>query len=321
MRSATIVLIGCACLLAVSPSELLAEGAVRIDELLEVTKAIEIEAAAWARSERPNIRVTHKLRTIWYNKGSLGPLKTVLETPRESPNDLFVVNRLLSPMLNAAAPVISESLAMIHPISERLAVYKPLATYTEKQLEAMAPAEDADKSLKVAASKRRAEKRKADVIVQKHNQQARAMRTVVFRRMVLARNREEDTVLLKALVQSEKNGDWMYADILEAIRKEARRMSKERAGVFYAALREWWNDLRAADGKGQKTYTDQGSVELLAESNSKFTTHQDITKNRVLTVINQVASSARMPALKDPKNKKPKKKTPTKKKKRGRPRT
>ena len=96
-------------------------------------------------------------------------------------------------------------------------------------------------------------------------------------------------------------------------------MSKERANVFYAALREWWNDLRAADGKGQRTYTDQGSVELLSESNSKFTTHQDIAKNRVLTVINQVASSARMPALKDPKGKKPKKKTPTKKK-RDRPR-
>ena len=313
MRSATIVLIGCALVSFVSPDGVLAEGAIRIDELNEIVKAVEIEAASWAGSTRIGVKVTHRIRNIWYDKGSINPLKTVMEVPRESPNDLFVVNRILSPMINAKPAVIAEALGMIHPISERLAVYKPLPSYTEEQLEAMAPAEDASKTVRALAGKRRAEKRKEELAVQKHNQQARALRAVVYRLMVLARNREEDVRLLKALMVSEKNVDWMYADILEGIRSQARRMSEARGKVIYAALREFWNELRTVKGSGSRTYTDQGSVEIVPESNSKFTTHSDVAKKRTLTVINQVATAGKMPALEDPKAKKPKKKTSTKK--------
>jgi hypothetical protein len=136
--------------------------------------------------------------------------------------------------------------------------------------------------------------------------------------MVRARNRDEDARLLKALVVAEKKRDWMYADILEAIRSQARRMSQARGKVVYGALREFWNDLRAGEGSGAKTYVDQGSVKIVPEGNSQFATHSDVAKNRTLTVINQVASAARMPALKDPKAKKPKKKPSTKKTRRSR---
>jgi len=294
------------------PAIVAGEGAARIDELKDITKAIEIEAEAWANSTRANLKVTHRLRTIWYDQGSINPLRTVLEAERDSPNDLFVTNRLLAPLINAKRKVIAEALVMLHPIAERMAVYKPLPTFTTEQLEAMAPEADAPKSEKDLASKRRAEKYKEEVAVQKHNQQARELRAMVYRLMVRASTREEDAVLLKALVVSEKNRDWMYADILEAIRAEARKMSQVRAKVVYTALRTFWNDLRAGEGSGARTYTDQGSVEIVKGSNSKFTTHSDIAKNRVLTVINQVASSAREPALKDPKAK-PTKKKPAKK--------
>ncbi|MDP7287165.1 MAG: hypothetical protein QGH94_04145 [Phycisphaerae bacterium] len=311
MRSAAIILIGCALVAFVNPAPVRGDGAMRIDELNELVKGVEAQAAAWARSKRENAKMSHNLRNIWYDQGSINPLRTVLEVERPSPNDLFVANRILAPMINAKPKVITEALGMIHTVSERLAVYKDLPTFTEAQLEAMAPPTDAPKSVMDLARKRRGEKKKEELAVQKHNQQARALRLLVYRLMVRARSREEDTRLLKALVVSEKNSDWMFADILEAIRSQARRMSEQRGKVLYGSLREFWNELRAGEGSGAKTYVDQGSVEIVSGSNSKYTTHSDIAKKRTLTVINQVASAAKMPALKDPKAKPPKKKKKT----------
>jgi len=312
MRRATVVLVGCALVAFVSPPEVLGEGAMRIDELKELVSVVEIEAEAWASSQRLKIKVVHQLRNVWYDKGSIGPLKTVLEEERKSPNDIFVANRILSPMINAKPAVIAEAMGMIHSVSERLARYKALPTYNEEELKGLQLADDAPKDLRDRVEKRRAEKRKKELAVQKHNEQARALRAVVYRLMIRARTAEEDALLLKALVVSEKNGDWMYADILEAIRAQARRMKQDRAKVIYEALRAFWNDLRAAGG-ARKTYTDQGSVKIVPLANSQYTTHADVAKNRTLTVINQVASASRMPALRDPKNIKKPKKKPTRK--------
>ena len=140
MRNATIVLIGCALVSFVIPDTVLGEGAMRLDELKEIVKVVEVEADAWARSSYTSGKVTHRIRNVWYDQGSIGPLRTMLELPRETPNDLFVACRIISPMINAKPAVIAEALGMFHPIAERLAVYKELPTYTEKQLEAMAPA-------------------------------------------------------------------------------------------------------------------------------------------------------------------------------------
>jgi hypothetical protein len=203
---------------------------------------------------------------------------------------------------------------MLYPIAERLAVYKDLPTYTETKLKAMAPAGDASEADQDLASKLRAEKRKDELDVKKHNGQVRALRAIVYRMMVRSRNRDQDTRLLKALVASEKNADWMYADILKVIQTEARKMSEARGKVVYAVLREFWDELRVVEGSGKKTYVDQGTVEIVVESNSKFATHSDVAKKRLLKVINQVATAGKMPALRDPRNKKTKKKkTSTKK--------
>ncbi|MBC8373834.1 MAG: hypothetical protein ISS69_09755 [Phycisphaerae bacterium] len=313
MRSATVVLIGCALLALVSPPEVRGAGAMRIDELKELVKVVEAEAEAWASSKRSGIKVTHQLRNVWYDKGSIGPLRTVLDENRKSPHDIFVANRLLSPMINAKPEVIAEAMGMIHAVSERLGKYETLPTYNEEEIKGLQLADDAPKDLRDRVEKRRAEKRKKELEVQKHNQQARALRAVVYRLMIRARTDEEDARLLKALVVSEKNGDWMYADILEAIRSQARRMKEPRAKVVYEALRSFWNDLRAAGG-GSRNYVDQGSVKIVPLANSEYTTHPDVAKNRTLIVINQVASASRMPALRDPKAiKKPKKKPPTRK--------
>ena len=196
MRSATIVLIGCALVSFVGPDTVLGEGAMRLDELKEIVKAVEVEADAWARSSYTTGKVKHRIRNVWYDQGSIGPLRTVLEIPREKPNELFVACRIISPMINAKPAVIAEALGMFHPIAEQLAVYKDLPTYTEKQLEAMAPAEDASEADKDLASKLRAEKRKDELDVQKHNGQVRALRAIVYRMMVRSRNRDQDTRLL-----------------------------------------------------------------------------------------------------------------------------
>jgi len=312
MRRATVVLIGCALVVLVRPPAVRGEGAMRIDELKELVEVIEAEADAWAKSKRLNIKVKHQLRNVWYDKGSIGPLRTVLEEERKSPNDIFVANRLLSPMIYAKPSVIAEAMGMIHGVSERLARYKPLPTYNEEEIKALQLPDDAPKDRRKVVEKRRAEKQEKELAVQKHNEQARALRAVVYRLMIRARTPEEDARLLKALVVSEKNGDWMYADILEAIRSQARRMKEPRAKVIYEALREWWNELRAAGGRA-RNYTDQGSVKIVPLANSQYTTHSDVAKKRTLIVINQVASASRMPALRDPKDiKKPRKKPPKK---------
>ena len=143
---------------------------------------------------------------------------------------------------------------------------------------------------------------------------AREFQCVVTGLVVQDFGRDQDTLLLKALVASEKNADWMYADILGVIQSEARKMSEARGKVVYAALREFWNELRVVKGSGKKTYVDKGTVEIVVESNSKFATHSDVAKKRLLKVINNVATAGKMPALKDPRYKKTKKKkTSTKK--------
>jgi len=304
MRRVSIVLTCCAFVALVSPAAARGDGAMRIDELNELVKGVEAQASAWANSKRPNLKVTHFLRNVWYDQGSISPLRTVLSVERPSPNDIFVANRILGPMLYAKPKVIAEAIGMIRTVSERIAVYKDLPTFTEEQLEAMAPEADSPKSVLVKAAKRRAEKFKEELAVQKHNQQARALRLLVFKLVVRARSREEDARLLATLVESEKKADWMYADILEAIRSQARKMSQPRGKVFYDALRSFWNDLRTREGSGARTYVDKGSVEIVKESNSKFTTHSDVAKKRTLTVINQVCTAAKEPALRDPKDKK-----------------
>jgi len=315
MRSVTVILCGLVFLVLLSPGEVLAEGAIRIDELNELPTIIDAEAEAWATSKRTNTKVTHELRNVWYDEGSIEPLRTVLSAQRKSPQEIFVANRLLSPFIFAKPSVIAKAMGLVHSTATRLAQYKPLPRYTKERLKTFELADNAPADRRKVVEKRRAEKRKKELEVQKHNEQVHALRGIVFKLMVLARVAEEDTRLLKALVDSEKTGDWMYADILEAIRSQTRRMKKDRAKVFYQALREFWNDLRARSGGSSREYVNQGAVKIEPVGNSQFVRQKDIAKKRTLTVINQVASAARMPALRDPKTIKPKRKPPKKPKK------
>jgi len=312
MRNATVILCGLVFIALPGGGEAFGEGAMRIDELKEIVTVIDAEAEAWATSKRTNTKVSHRLTSVWYDEGSIEPLKTVLSEPRKSPQEIFVANRLLSPFIYAKPSVIAKAMGLVHSTATRLAQYKPLPRYTEERLKTFELAEDAPEDRKKLVEKRRAEKLKKEMEVRKHNEQVHALRGIVFRLMVLARVAEEDTKLLKALVDSEKTGDWMYADILEAIRSQARRMKRDRAKVFYQALREFWNDLRARPEQS-KEYVNQGAIKIQTVGNSQFVRRKDVAKNRTLTVINQVASAGRMPALRDPKTIKPKRKPRRKK--------
>ena len=313
MRTFLTALLGCALAASIHTATVLGQGAIRIDEMEELVKEIEAEAEAWVTGRRPDVAMTHRLRAVWYDVESLIPLSKALDVSREPPRDLYVANRLFYPLVQARAHVISESISMVETAWRKMGKYKPYPSYSKAELRKFQMPGGDDKVARGSAEKARGEKLKAEREIQRHNEQVKILQGTMFRLMVLAGNPDHDAKLSKALVLAEEKGSWIYADVLEAIRSQAKRMKRDRAKVFYEGLRKFWDDVRARE-KDKKTYVDDGAAELLPDKETHFVRREDIAKTRILTVINQVAPAARMPALRDPKT--PRK--PTKDPRRGR---
>jgi len=300
MRTSPTALLACAFAVSIHAATVLGDGAVRVDEMEKLVKEIEAEAEAWATGRRPDVAMTHRLRAVWYDVESLIPLSKALDAKREPPRDLYVANRLFYPLLQARPHVISESISMVETAWRKMGKYKPYPSYSKAELKKFQLPEGGDKVAQSSAAKARGEKLKGEREIQRHNEQVHILQGTMFRLMVLAGNPDHDAKLSKALVQAEQQGSWIYADVLEAIRSQAKRMKRDRAKLFYEGLRKFWDDVRARK-RDKKTYVDYGAAELLPDKESHFVRHEDITKMRILTVINQVAPAARMPALRDPK--------------------
>jgi len=228
------------------------------DKLAEVREAMIISGEAPAGespaqqgegSETEGTDVERKLRAVSYDVESLGTLRVVLATRRPPLADVYVANLLLRPLLLAKKEVIREGLPFVKTLCGRLVVYRQMPRYTRAQLESLRlPAnlrpDEGERTRQAFSEVERRQKAKlaGERPYVLYGRQVRQLENSIYQLMVLADDRREDRQLLTAIVDKQRLGLAVYADIVEMIRAEASNMTAERPR---ASTRHLWASARA----------------------------------------------------------------------------
>lgn len=252
-------------------------------EFKDLAAALESAAAKWAEGEKPDRELQRRLRGVNYDESSAELLAARAAETRPTGESLYVLNELLEPLVAARTDAIRAALPHVDRHAGRLATFQPLPEYTERQAEKLA--EDPALQEQKLATERP---------IKLRNEQADRLRRTLTTLKVFANEKPWDRQLVRQLRRQESEGDWGYTDTLETIRAESRRMKRERAKAFYEAVARLGEELRY---QPKRKYVDPGDVKLVADAPSTLAVHEDYAGIRILEVVNQLATPARMPAL------------------------
>ena len=303
------------CLLWSAPAPAAGEPA-RLEELADIaTQAREVaqrwlngpdegeDPADWILRRPLDMEFESRMKRLWYNAGSVAALARVLQSPRDEPADLYLVNRMLRPLLDAKTDVIRQAMPQVRAMHSKFGRYARLPD--NPQPGADAPAEKAKPTQQEQQA--RLQRLKDVAALQFRNEQVSRLKQLTFRLMVYADQAELDRELIGMIRTTESNGKWEYTAMLDAVRAEARRMKQQRATAFYRQLKTLWREmLQREKDQRVRTYEDPSSVKLAAEGTTSGGTHRDNAGNRILKVLNQLAVPAKLPALQNPQPRKSK---------------
>jgi RNase H-fold protein (predicted Holliday junction resolvase) len=226
-------------------------------------------------------------------------LQAVLASQQNALIDMYVANRLLSPLKLSEPQVIVLALPSVKETFKRIGKYERIPQYNKQQRAAMempVKYEPEDKA-RLEAEVQAAQQAKVyrDHYVELHNQFADALMKTVFELMLRSRTVAYDTELVAMLQTHIEKGHLIYMHILESMQTQAAGMSKERAKALYLACKKIWKQMP----KGKKTYVNPTKVEYNGFDNSKFAGETRRADKDLLKTINHLATPAGMPALTD----------------------
>lgn len=301
--------------LALASAALAAEGA-RSEEMKDLAQQAQSLAQKWLDGpagrqsldnwikQRPtSSRLELLMKDLWYDGESISVLETLLGQRKAAPADLYAANCLLRPLLNAKTDVVRKAMPAVQALHQRLGKYEPMPQYTPAQLDKLKDNPE-DKTQDAAKLRQaRIEKLKNDLAAKFQNEQAAVLTRTLARLMVYADQAETDNQLIQMIITAESDGLWDYTVMLEAVRSESATMKKERADRFYQAFYTLWKEVLQRQARVRK-YADPAAAKITAEGAPEEVTHQDNAGERLLKVLNQLAVTARQPALQNPRPRK-----------------
>jgi hypothetical protein len=279
-----------------------AEG-IRKAELDALAKELEASATDWMAGKNPDGALENKIKAVTYDDGSISALVSVLSVSRKDPVDLYVATRLLGPLTMAKPDVVRKAMPSISPICRKLIRYLDFPKLTKQEVDAL-KLPDASLSVektvqaKAELQKRQEAKLAREQPIKLHNEQAYRLEKLFYRLLVLAADSAADQELIDALFRAEQQGLHTFADIAEMVRAEVANLGEKRAKFYYEGLKRFCSDPRILYKKHR--YKDLGKVNLNLQDTSGFDSKEESTGEFLVKVINQIATSAKMPALKVP---------------------
>jgi hypothetical protein len=218
-------------------------------------------------------------------------------TGRKDPQNLYIANKLTIPVMMAKSELIAKIVPAVGEAYRSAGGYKDFPKYTAEELGSFkTPKSSPATSAPAGSSERQQSKLDKERPIALHDQQLYLLEIGYARLLLYANTPEFDDELLGLLKDTESKGILTYADILTAIREEARRFSKERAKKYYDVLAKLGADLRLK----RKTYTKPDDAQLAPDDNSHLGTKIDYPGIHFIEAMNVVATKAVEPAYKVP---------------------
>ena len=270
-----------------------------------IVKKLQANAELWLRDEEIDAGTEIALKTISFDPGWVPALRKVLDSTQTDAAGLYVVNRLLRQLAFARRDTIRAALPSVKALHSRAKrSYQPLLDLTERQIKALKQPSDRSPNARKALAERRAKKVEKEQAVAKHNLMVYVLERRAFQLMLLAQESDEDKALALALIRAEKERSAIFLTLLDGFASEARKMlgekGRQRAEKIYGELRPFGLELRMEKKRG---YANRGKVQVRDDDASTFERTDVYPGITILKALNRIATAARMPALKVPKEK------------------
>lgn len=257
MRWRTAAAVVLSVLVAGSPTISPAAQAITAEGLKALQTHLKTDSESWAKGELGDKEVRDtaiKLKRVTYDAKSASALIPLIRsvTGRSKPQDLYVANRLLRPLLMAKKDAVRKVMSTVKQI-HRGAHYKPMPSYLQKVDKMAAPTGKSTSDAVVAAiaaSQRGAGERQQKIReIKLWNEEVHAFKLIVYELIIFAEDAKEDRELLVMLKAGETAQLYAFIDICETVKKHVRSLDRARAQAYHKGFASLGAQLRAKKGR------------------------------------------------------------------------
>ena len=271
------------------------------EQIDEIVKQLQANAELWWKDQDIKAEAEIALKTVWLDRASIPHLTQVIGSMPTDPNGLYVINRLLRQLSFARTDAVRAALPTVKNLHAKLKKgYKPFLELSEKQVQALKEPSSGSAQARAALEQRRREKVAKEKIIAKHNEMIYTLEMRTYKLMLFAKSPEEDKLLSEWLIEAEKQRSANFLTIIESMAADARRMSKERAEQIYKIVRPYGVEVKM---QKKTAYVDRGRCTIRPDDVSTYEVRQEYPGIKILSALNRIATAARTPALKVPKEK------------------
>ncbi|MBS3734670.1 MAG: hypothetical protein KGY99_07065 [Phycisphaerae bacterium] len=275
-------------------------GANRLDTLVE---RIETNAQRWLAGKGEDPSVATDLEQVVYDADSVPALQRHLTANRMPPVNLYVADKLLEPLLRAKAEVIAAVMPRLQGLL-RACRTRPFPKHDEAYYERLKLPDEGETSDERMMARithieqRRRQKLDTDWKIARHNAASARLIRTIGKLMLYADETRYDRQFVDLLRQQQHHERQSFFALLEALKAEIPELPKERAQVYYDAIKPLAMELRYVRMQ-YKDYTEP-YVNVTGPSTYTRGHRQEHPGIRLLETLNILAPKAGRPALNVP---------------------
>jgi hypothetical protein len=273
------------------------------ERMQKLAEQVAANARRWVEDRPLDPNVDARLDKVVYDAQSVRYLRMVTSRPRPDPIDLYVVNKLLEPLMRADAEVIESARPMINSLQSRYGRYMRAPRYSPGQLRKYDYGDyrqgAAERLLRKIGQieEARDEKEQAERVIERHNHLVGRILRKAYELMAVQDDRSMQKRLMQLIVQTEARGDATCVQVMEAIAGAADRMPKAQAERFYGDLTKLLEAWRLKGGE----YLMPWSFRIVREDESYFEKMRGVYWGIVIPeTMNALATVAEKPQVRVP---------------------
>ena len=276
--------------------------AIDVDSLEKLAAGLAEQAEKQVGGEPTTDGLETELAAVVYDKDGLNALRSILARQPAETSGLYVVDKLLDPLLSADPSVVRAARhGLLNLLMERFVRYLPLPRYPAAQLRRLQHGEydpnmATEAVLRQMATVEEARSRKAqsETPVQRHNELAGSIERKVYRLMLQSDEVQTDRELILSLVRAESSRDHACLKILDAITGRAPSMPPEQAERIHEDLTRLLDQWQLKTG----SYVRKDAVIVSRSDNSSYASQSaywGIDLPRVLNLLAPALGKEQLP--------------------------
>lgn len=236
-------------------------------EIKALAAHLKIDAENWIKGDlsQHDFRTTAlKLKKITYDTRNVSVLVPLIRgvTGASKPQDIFVANRLIRPLLMAKRDVVRKALPTVKQIHHS-GRYKPMPQHLRKVRKMTVPGGKVSSDAVVAAiaaSQMDTERRQRARAITLWNEEFHTLKLMLYELLIFAEDGKEDRELLNMLQAGESAGLYAFLDICEIVKRHVRTLDRTRAQAYHKAFASLGARLRAKKGRYVKHFEYKGNL-------------------------------------------------------------